>query len=352
MSATSSKRAVIASSPLEDGGILRQMFSYVGFGHWLYLVPVCKRWLAEYRALAEELISHDPYTHSHGLWCHEHAADCATVTFWRAGFSSAKCLEVAVAGGLRLLAPAGASSKENSKFERLLKQLGRFGSRDLLLHARQQYSMPWTDWLCAGAAESGDLSKLQWLHIDQQCPWYVGPRQTGASTRRVTVCAAISDNGLAMLRWLKEEGVETSSRDLANYAAACGRLHTLQFLAPEGRTFAEEFPTLCVNAALNGHLEVLQWLHEHGASLCSNLGDSAAIAGSVPVLAWLAEVLPPDEHWSTQQLTAMLQAAGCQGSLEACILAEAARRRVAWQVRRLLPIRKAYCVEAVCVRLG
>jgi hypothetical protein len=319
MSAVSSKRAVIAGSPLEHS-ILREIFSYVGFGHWLYLAPVCKRWHAEYKELAAELIDQPPrdleFRHR---YCQEHAADCVNVTFWRAAFSSAECLEVAVAAGLELLEPEDASVREMYQFEQLHKQLGRFGSCSLLLHARQQYSVPWSELLCAGAAQSGDLSKLQSLHINQQCPWYGGAPCIMTAERNVAICAEGSGNGVAILRWLEEEGVAMPSLTLAIFAAAYGRLSTLQFLEAEGCTF-EKFWTPCLNAALNGQLEVLQWLHERGAPLMAGIGGDAAKSGSVPVLTWLAQVLPSHNNfWSARQLTAMLQTAGSFGSLEACV---------------------------------
>jgi hypothetical protein len=317
MSAVSSKRAVIAGSPLEHSGVLRQMFSYFGFGHWLYFVPVCKRWHAEYTAFVEQLLDATPHPYSH-RYCDEHAADCATVTLWRAAFSSAECLKIAVAGGLRLLAPADCFWQEKYKFEQLQKQLAQFGSRDLLLHARHQYNVPWSELLCAGAAQSGDLSKLQWLHMEQQCPWYVGAPCFMTAERNVAICAERGGNGMAILHWLKEEGVAMPSLNLAIFAAAYGRL-SMQFLESEGCTF-EKFRTPCMNAALNGQLEVLQWLHERGAPLMAGIGENAAKSGSVPVLTWLAEVLPPhDNFWSARQLTAMLQTAGSFGSLEACV---------------------------------
>jgi hypothetical protein len=319
MSAASSKRALTACSVLENSGILRQIFSYVGFGRWLYLVPVCKRWLEEYKVLAAELISRCHTPNSHGVYCKEHAADCLTVTFRRAAFTSVMCLDVAVAGGLRLFAPAGASLEEQHKSVHVQEQLGRFGSCDVLHHAHHHYAVPWSALLCAGAAASGDPFKLQWLHVEQQCPWFLGRRQIGTPETNVAVCAAMSENSLPILRWRKEECVDLSDRDLANYAAACGQLDTLQFLASEDHTFEGRRSAVCSNAAANGHLEVLQWLHAHGAPVSSALGDKAAEAGSVPMLAWLAEVLPPEEYWSVQGLTAMLHMAGCWGSLEACV---------------------------------
>jgi hypothetical protein len=121
---------------------------------------------------------------------------------------------------------------------------------------------------------------------------------------------------VAVLRWLKEKGVALPSLKLAIHAAASGRLSTLQFLASDGYSFDSDLP--CLNAALNGHLEVLKWLHAHGAPLGDETGEAAAQSGSVPLLTWLAEVLPV-EYWSAQRLTTMLLLAGCYGSLEACI---------------------------------
>jgi hypothetical protein len=317
-----------ADNPLEHSGILRNVLSHVGFGCWLFVEPVCKRWHAEYRALAdEELVKHDRDLDCNHRFCQKHAADCATLTYWRAAFASAEALQMATACGLHLnndVNDAGAADdaepyrwhfSDEWRLDLLHKQLGKFCNRDLLLYAHQQHNVPWSDWISAGAAESGDLAKLQWLRKEQQCPWSLGSHNWMTADRNIAVCAQASDNALTMLRWLKGEGVALPSSTLAIHAAAAGRLSTLQFLAADGYTFESELP--CDNAALNGHLEVLQWLYKQGAPLGDEIGDHAAESASVPVLIWLAEVLPV--FWSVQQLTFMLQVAGCYGSLEACI---------------------------------
>jgi hypothetical protein len=195
----------------------------------------------------------------------------------------------------------------------LHKQLARYGSRDLLRHADEQYSVPWSVSLCAGAAQAGDLSKLLWLHIEQRCPL----DGSDYDSNNVAICGERSDNGVAILRWLKEEGVVLPGFELSIYAAAGGRLRTLQFLASEGYYIFDD-EDLCMNAALHRQVEVLKWLHEHQAPLSEEIGEHSAAGGSVPVLIWLAEVLP-NEYWTTERLTRMLQLAGCYGSLEACI---------------------------------
>jgi hypothetical protein len=329
MSASVSKRGVIADNPLEHSGILRNVLSHVGFGCWLFIVPVCKRWHAEYRALAEELAIQSRDLDCNHRFCQKHAADCATLTFWRAAFTSAEALQMATVCGLHLendVKDAGAADESDVepflrhfsdewRLDLLYKQLGKYCNSELLLHAHQQHNVPWSDWLSAGAAESGDLAKLQWLRKEQQCPWSLSSHNWMTADRNIAACAEASGNALTILRWLKGEGVVLPSSTLAIHAAAAGRLSTLQFLASDGYTFDSEIP--CDNAALNGRLEVLQWLYKQGAPLGDEIGDHATESSSVPVLIWLAEVLPV--FWSAQQLTFMLQVAGCYGSLEACV---------------------------------
>jgi hypothetical protein len=124
-----------------------------------------------------------------------------------------------------------------------------------------------------------------------------------------------------MLHWLKQEGEVVVRECLLQQASVSGRMGTLQFLASlPNMNFTADHGSdkACCNAAANRHLQVLQWLHEHGAPLEDEVGDYAAAGGSVPVLSWLAEVLP-SEHWTTERLANMLLLAGCYGSLEACI---------------------------------
>jgi hypothetical protein len=265
---------------------------------------------------------------SYARWCLEsqHEESCTSLTFLRAAFASADCLQMASLNGLHLVAAEGADEEKVYEIELLRKQLGEFASRDLLLLAHEQYNVPWSGWLCAGAAESGDLAKLQWLHEEQLCPWYMDPGgwAPGISSTRIDIstCAERSGN-VAMLRWLKQQGVVMIGAQLLHQAAVKGHLSTLQFLESE-LGFALDGDSrlsshVCCSAAANRHLHVLQWLQERGARLGDDaVGQYAAAGGSVPVLSWLAEVLP-SEHWTTQRLTRMLQLAGCHGSLEACI---------------------------------
>jgi hypothetical protein len=67
----------------------------------------------------------------------------------------------AVAGAELEGSPEAEARERRERAVNLLhRTLGRYGSRELLLTAYQQYSVPWSDWLCAGAAQSGDPDKL------------------------------------------------------------------------------------------------------------------------------------------------------------------------------------------------
>jgi hypothetical protein len=336
------KRANITGSPLEDRGILRNVLSHVGFGHWLYLVPVCKRWHAEYRALAKELMSQRDPDCSH-RWCEDsqHETECMTLTFLRAAFSSVKCLQMAGAQGLRFVnddaEPAGATGElrlclEKFELQLLHLQLGKHADREVLLHAHQEYGVEWSGMLCAGAAESGDLPKLQWLRGEQRCPWVMDPNRwaPGISSTRadISTCAERSGN-VAMLHWLKPQGVVMISAQLLQQASSRGRTSTLQFLESEmGYPANTDTREACHFAAANRHLQVLQWLREHETPLGDQVGEYAAAGGSVPVLSWLAEVLP-HEYWTAARLTrccsllavtaALRLASGCDSGAQSCL---------------------------------
>jgi hypothetical protein len=332
---------VIASSPLEHKGILRNVLSHVGLGHWLFIVPVCKSWHAEYKALAEELLTQPERDACNHSWCrdseHWHGENCASVTFLKAALSSAACLQAASAQGLRFAtedetvashlsgARRAQRAAEVKQQQDLLIQLGKHASSDVILHVHEEHEVEFSKWVSAGAALS-DLAKLQWMREEQRCAWVptgFGRFCMGASPKRadITIWAARSGN-MAMLHWLREKGVLLFPEELLHLASVTGDLGLLQFLASAPGFNMDErhylYEEACFNAAANRHLQALQWLHERGAPLAEGIGVYAAAGGSVPLLTWLAEVLP-EEHWSAQQLTRMLQRAGSYGSLEACI---------------------------------
>jgi hypothetical protein len=185
MSASVPSKCALAGNPLEHKGILLKVFGYLCFGCWLYLVPVCKRWHAEYKALAERLLTqrNADWHGSDPSWCGDSHNDCMSLTSLRAAFSSVGCLQMATANGLQFVrsnaevtgstdrkAERARRREEEEKLQLLHLQLGKHASREVLLSA-EEHGAQWSGWLCAGAAESGDLAKLQWLRVEQQCPW-------------------------------------------------------------------------------------------------------------------------------------------------------------------------------------
>jgi hypothetical protein len=118
-------------------GVLSSVFSYAGPGQWLFITPVCKKWLAVYEKMLLELQTvrrgpANPATAAAAL-----AAERPDrVTLFSAALESLSCMQYAVANGLQVdgLNRAGVYA--------FARACGRHGSREVILWARQA-GMPW-----------------------------------------------------------------------------------------------------------------------------------------------------------------------------------------------------------------
>jgi hypothetical protein len=105
----------------------------------------------------------------------------------------------------------------------------------------------------AAAAIHGDLAMFQWLvalPASQPRPWYESPWDIHA------VYNAALYGHLELLEWISaKDSIQLD--DLCSMAARNGHLHVLQFALSQDCPRDE---STCANAAMNGHLETLQWL--------------------------------------------------------------------------------------------
>jgi hypothetical protein len=213
-------------SPLRHDGILEQIFQYVGARAYCYVAGVSKHWKRLY-VMQQPSIS--------------------TSTSYYAVHSSEACLKLAWDYGCKvhpfLLSPA----------TQLL--LGRFASLSVLTLFGN--GVHWPDEFLRGAAQSGCIAKVSWLHSERNL------KLKGHLTLPASISVdAAAGGSVAMLSWLLQRCTEFTAKT-------------------------------CAAAARAGHTEALKWLFERGCSWSAGtIATDAAASGSVQLVAWLLQQGP------------------------------------------------------------
>jgi len=119
---------------------------------------------------------------------------------------------------------------------------------ELLKRAREEKKCKWDELTINIAAQKGNLEMVKYC-VANGCPidgW---------------VCADAAENGqLEVLKYLHEEVKATWDSRTASRAAAKGHLHILEYLVE--RKYDQYSVYACTVAAENGHLDCLKYLHE------------------------------------------------------------------------------------------
>jgi hypothetical protein len=255
MSTPSKKQALaVCSNPLLQAGLLEVTFEFVGPGEALFIRAVNSSWKACYDKLTTASQQDCSEEHVHGSSC----------TAYPAVFASASRVKAALKSGLRF---------DKAK-DKLCVCAGRHAGIDALA-AAHELGLPFSAAVMRGAASSRCLSKLQWLHIEQQCPF----------PGEITMIAARAGD-VEMLRWLKSAGCCFDKWTSLRGAQSGNNLNVLQFLHAEGCPW---HPNVCGAAGEAGDLEQLKWLFSHGATVDNSTAMIAARGGAVPVLEWLQQ---------------------------------------------------------------
>jgi hypothetical protein len=150
---------------------------------------------------------------------------------------------------------------------------GQCADIETLEELHEQYHMPYTRVVSRGAAQSGNVSKMQWLLDEQQCPL--------ASD----ICThALYGPTLDVLKYLRQRGC-VLTEDLC--VAAVRSFHAdsiLQYLHSEG----VPLPASTMVAAVRYNLlPLVQWLYEHGCPLSEQAAQAASDLQDLSVLKWL-----------------------------------------------------------------
>jgi hypothetical protein len=134
--------------------------------------------------------------------------------------------------------------------------------------------MPWSVHVSSGAAVSGDLAKLQWLLVTQDCPMYAHSASSAATA-----------GSIDMLKWLREHRGLVFDAKTVDHAARRGHWRLMQFLCNEGCAWTA---STCEAAAEGGQLAVLKQLREQGVPWdATTIAGDAAFSGNVQLLQWI-----------------------------------------------------------------
>jgi hypothetical protein len=283
------------SRDLFDGGILEQVLSYVGPGHWLFIAEVCKLWQQTYRMIA---IAQLPALTRHILGVGSKLFAChPKMTLGQAVFASQSRLKWAHDAGLTIV------SRRDSDMHKMEYLAGLCADLyTLALAVELESGLQSSDSVLLGAAASGCTSKVSWLCDQRQQPL---PRQV--------MWFAASSGNLDMLQLVNQPNhmLKGEGKMLIRIAAERGYLGMCIYLRSEGCAWDT---TVCAHAVAGCHLRTLRWLHEGGCpwdyrSLCLD----AARAGSVQILTYLQLHHPSESaqwQWTAALLTEMLHCAG------------------------------------------
>jgi hypothetical protein len=266
MSKPAAKDAAVATTEqrsLENESILRQVLMLL-IGQGVFVRTVAKGWLKSYESVVAEAAP-IPRLHMRADEMLYKAAPRRRIradqTLYEAAFSSVKCVELAQGWGFNLNTYG------------VPRIAGRYGDIATLQRAGE-LGMRLQD-AVEGAAESGHLDVLKWLHIDQKHPL----------PYRADEVAARSGHAREMLQWLKETGVPLTEH-ATYYAAAAGDIDALEYLHVEQ------------GIALSGcytakDLATLKWVHSHNGitiDQLSRVADAAAGGNKLSTLLWAKSV--------------------------------------------------------------
>ncbi len=157
----------------------------------------------------------------------------------------------------------------------------------------------------AGSPKPDWKGKVEWL-LQQDERQLLGVL-AGQCKRDACIAAARCTDAAERLRWLAQQGFAVGCSKVACEAIAHGRTAAVEYLLDEqGVVLEREAGTEAVEqAALKGHLPVLQVLHERRYGMFSLAVERAVDRGHVEVVRWLLSVLPgpPSRHLSANAFT-------------------------------------------------
>jgi hypothetical protein len=209
--------------------VLQRIVSYIGTGHYLFIGLVSKEWQAACAAVGGTPLlrcAHDGHTVAMD-YCYYYT------TKYSAIFASSTCLRYAHGIGvfprqknwlIGLMARTSLSYEKENVIDRdwQLKQVaGKVASIPMLILARE-LGMSLTSDVLLGAAQSGDIAKVEWLCNEMDCPLPANIMDFAAKS-----------GSIDMITWLQQQNAKFTEKT-STIAAAAGNLQLLEHLHSVG----------------------------------------------------------------------------------------------------------------------
>jgi hypothetical protein len=166
------------------------------------------------------------------------------------------------------------------------------GHLDLLQWAYAN-GCPLDDWVTCKAAAIGRLDIIQWAR-SQDCPW-----------DEYTPRYAAKEGHLHVVEWVMANGCPRS-KSLLESAATNGHLPVVRWAHENGYEWGWH-----IDAARNGHLEVLQYMASEGCVMEPCLAACAAASGQMAVVQWAVQ-----QPWSVHTGDDMMQSIVAGGRMD------------------------------------
>jgi hypothetical protein len=258
MPETRQKRSVVERyNPLYHNGILQHVLDMVGPGEHIFLSVVSKSFRACYLKVPVFEGTFPTIEEDIDISIEPRMTVCSAI------FRSLSRLRLAVRLGF-------AVKTWSWECQHIA---GTYADVQTLVELHEQHRMVYTDEVCRGAAESGCISKMQWLLDEQHCPQPAD-----------LACSALHASTTNMLKWLKERGYVFTADTCTAAATSTEAAQMLEYLHSEG----VPFDTKTMEAAINyQELPLLQWLCERGCDLSKVDPMSDRPVEDLEALSWL-----------------------------------------------------------------
>lgn len=146
---------------------------------------------------------------------------------------------------------------------------------------------PWDEYTCAVASKHGHLHVLEWLKPNTDCTALVCPSDTSI------IRSAVRSGHFEILKWLYHMKIQLQALGdiyVCELAAKSGHFEILKWLrdpAVHGDKICPWEHKVCEHAAEKGHIEILIWALQNGAPPSPHMFNNAAINGHLHIVQWL-----------------------------------------------------------------